>query len=123
MEDSDDDCLTSEGEEMIAANCDFPGRSDSTCHKLYIDHDDSEHERLHISKNFDPWITDYAHRLGHSPIQVVRDKDRPRDLDDSMSSTTIAEILASYNCLDANDDFTNKGSESDEEIVLYPRLN
>ncbi|ESK86072.1 hypothetical protein Moror_9370 [Moniliophthora roreri MCA 2997] len=151
--DSNDDCSTSEGEETIAVDCDFPcldaashhiissprpndtatvgnermskaAISGSTCHKLHVDYDDSERERLHTSKTFDPWTTDYARFLGYSPIQVVVDEDRPQDLEDSASSTTIADILESYKCLDANDDcISNEGSESDEEIVLYPRSN
>ncbi|KAI3613055.1 hypothetical protein WG66_001558 [Moniliophthora roreri] len=151
--DSNDDCSTSEGEETIAVDCDFPcldaashhiipsprpndtatvgnermskaAISGSTCHKLRVDHDDSERERLHTSKTFDPWTTDYARSLGYSPVQVVVDEDRPQDLEDSASSTTIADILESYKCLDANDDcIFNEGSESDEEIVLYPRSN
>ncbi|KAI3613054.1 hypothetical protein WG66_001556 [Moniliophthora roreri] len=98
--------------------------SGNTRCKFHTDHDDSECGGYRTSKGFDPKMTDHALSLGGSSMQVVGDKDQPQDLEDSVSSTTIADILESYNDLNADDDCTsNEGFESDEEIVLYPRSN
>ncbi|ESK86068.1 hypothetical protein Moror_9366 [Moniliophthora roreri MCA 2997] len=81
-------------------------------------------EQLQISKNLDPKTTELARSLGYPLMQVVRDDNRLQELEDLASSTTIADILEFYNALNADNCCTsNEGSESDEEIVLYPRSN
>ncbi|KAI3613160.1 hypothetical protein WG66_001548 [Moniliophthora roreri] len=69
-------------------------------------------ERLQLLNSFDPRTTDFARSLGYPLVQLMR------ELEDSASeSDIIADILELY------DNDASEGSESDEEIVVYPRSN
>ncbi|ESK82207.1 hypothetical protein Moror_8753 [Moniliophthora roreri MCA 2997] len=93
---------------------------------LYIIHrywDSSHYEtvkKLHRHCGFDPRKSDLTHSLGLPILEVIGDDDRFRILEEDLSSsTTSSDISGPCNELEADDDFTP--SESDEEIVLYPR--
>ncbi|KAI3613050.1 hypothetical protein WG66_001563 [Moniliophthora roreri] len=79
-------------------------------------------ERLHLSKGFDLKTTDLARSFGYPLMQVVEDRDRFEGLEDSMSSTTIADILGSRSGFNIdNGQLMPEASNPDDEIVVYPR--
>uniref|UniRef100_A0A0W0GA62 Protein kinase domain-containing protein n=1 Tax=Moniliophthora roreri TaxID=221103 RepID=A0A0W0GA62_MONRR len=93
---------------------------------LFIVHrywDSSHYEtvkKLHRHCGFDPRKSDLTHSLGLPILEVIGDDDRFRILEeDSSSSSTSSDISEPCNEPEADDDFMS--SESDEEIVLYPR--
>uniref|UniRef100_A0A0W0GD04 Uncharacterized protein n=1 Tax=Moniliophthora roreri TaxID=221103 RepID=A0A0W0GD04_MONRR len=111
---------------------------------LYIGHRSwsSSHyeaaEKLHRHCGFDPRTTDLAHSLGLPILEVIGDGDRFRILEQWEDSSTSSDILESRDKANGMewdsiyldswptshvDGYTpSEESESDEEIIVYPRL-
>ncbi|ESK90993.1 hypothetical protein Moror_16391 [Moniliophthora roreri MCA 2997] len=77
-------------------------------------------EELHRYYGYDPRTTDLARSLGYPVLEIVGDDERQfQDLEnlEVLSCSHVAELDA-----DSSDEYTSsEGSESEEEIILYPR--